>query len=570
MSKKIFFGVVSVSLVIMLICAGLLMGILYDYMGQKLDEQLAEEAVLVEEGWLAGGQDYLANLEAREDVGSRITLLSVDGEVLYDSSYDTHKMENHMQRDEVREALEKGEGFATRISYTLEQDMRYYAKMTADDNIIRISMSHNSRMRLMLDMAGMLIFVLAMLLLLGAAISYRVARAIVKPINDIDLDRPEVTAGYDELQPLLHRITVQNENIRKQMERLRKSREEFNIITENMNEGLLIIDKDAEILTYNAGALRMLGVASVKETDDNGKISQESEKVEGSVLKLNRSMQFRKAVSEALSGQNTQTIIEGSGFAYEVIAGPVKDGKGISGAVLILIDVTERERGERMRREFTSNVSHELKTPLTSIYGVSDMLAAGMVKDEDVKGFAKTIKEESGRLITLIDDILRLSQLDENTMPNDMEMADVWEITRQVTERLRGKAEESGIRLEAVCEGEKNSTKIKGADYIVDEIVFNLCENAIKYNKPGGSVNVTVRFEGAKCVLSVSDTGIGIPKAEQERVFERFYRVDKSHSKKIGGTGLGLSIVKHGVSHLGGKITLESEEGKGTKITVVI
>lgn len=570
MSKKIFFGVVSVSLVIMLICAGLLMGILYDYMGQKLDEQLADEAVLVEEGWLAGGQAYLDNLEVREDVGSRITLLSVDGEVLYDSSYDTHKMENHMQRDEVREALEKGEGFATRISYTLEQDMRYYAKMTADDNIIRISMSHNSRMRLMLDMAGMLIFVVAMLLLLGAAISYRVARAIVKPINDIDLDRPEVTAGYDELQPLLHRIAVQNENIRKQMERLRKSREEFNIITENMNEGLLIIDKDAEILTYNAGALKMLGMTYAKETDDNGQIRQGTEKVEGSVLKLNRSMQFRKAVSEALSGQNTQTIIEGNGFAYEVIAGPVKDGRGISGAVLILIDVTERERGERMRREFTSNVSHELKTPLTSIYGVSDMLAAGMVKAEDVKGFAKTIKEESGRLITLIDDILRLSQLDENTIPNDMETADVWEITRQVTERLRGKAEESGIRLEAVCEGEKNSTKIKGADYIVDEIVFNLCENAIKYNKPGGSVNVTVRTEGAKCILSVSDTGIGIPKAEQERVFERFYRVDKSHSKKIGGTGLGLSIVKHGVSHLGGKITLESEEGKGTTITIVL
>lgn len=570
MSKKIFFGVVSVSLVIMLICAGLLMGILYDYMGQKLDEQLADEAVLVEEGWLAGGQAYLDNLEVREDVGSRITLLSVDGEVLYDSSYDTHKMENHMQRDEVREALEKGEGFATRISYTLEQDMRYYAKMTADDNIIRISMSHNSRMRLMLDMAGMLIFVVAMLLLLGAAISYRVARAIVKPINDIDLDRPEVTAGYDELQPLLHRIAVQNENIRKQMERLRKSREEFNIITENMNEGLLIIDKDAEILTYNAGALKMLGMTYAKETDDNGQIRQGTEKVEGSVLKLNRSMQFRKAVSEALSGQNTQTIIEGNGFAYEVIAGPVKDGRGISGAVLILIDVTERERGERMRREFTSNVSHELKTPLTSIYGVSDMLAAGMVKAEDVKGFAKTIKEESGRLITLIDDILRLSQLDENTIPNDMETADVWEITRQVTERLRGKAEESGIRLEAVCEGEKNSTKIKGADYIVDEIVFNLCENAIKYNKPGGSVNVTVRTEGAKCILSVSDTGIGIPKTEQERVFERFYRVDKSHSKKIGGTGLGLSIVKHGVSHLGGKITLESEEGKGTTITIVL
>lgn len=566
MTRKIFFGVVSVSLVIMLICAGLLMGIHYDYLGQKLDEQLADEAVLVEEGWLAGGEAYLSKLEAREDVGSRITLLSKDGEVLYDSSYDTHRMENHMQRDEVREALAAGEGFATRISYTLEQDMRYYAKTTADGNIIRISMSHNSRMRLMLDMSARLIFVLAILLLMGAAISYQVARAIVKPINDIDLDRPEA-AGYDELQPLLRRIAVQNENIRKQIERLRKSREEFNIITENMNEGLLIIDKEAEILTYNAAAVRMLRtLASGAAEADEEQLPAEG--LEGSVLKLNRSLQFRRAIEEALNGQSSQGYIERNGVTCEIIAGPVKESRQISGAVIILMDVTEREKGERMRREFTSNVSHELKTPLTSIYGVSDMLAAGLVKPEDVAGFAESIKEESARLITLIDDILRLSELDEGKLPERGETADIWEITRQVSARLQGKAAENGVELLCLLGEKKNSTLIQGAAYIADEIVYNLCENAIKYNKPGGSVQMSLCEQAGICTLTVSDTGIGIPKSEQERVFERFYRVDKSHSKKIGGTGLGLSIVKHGVSRLGGSISLQSEEGVGTSVSV--
>lgn len=556
MSKKIFIGVVSVSLVTMLICAGLLLGILYDYMGVKLDEQLADEAVLVEEGWLAGGEEYLNSLEERTDVGSRITLLSTDGEVLYDSAYDTHKMENHMQRDEVREALAEGEGFATRVSYTLEQDMRYYAKMTEDGNIIRISMSHNSRMRLLLDTSTTMIFVLAILLLLGAAISYKIAKAIVKPINDIKLDKPDIGASYEELKPLLHRISVQNESIRVQMEKLRKSREEFNIITENMNEGFLIIDKDAEVLTYNSGALKMLGAAQTSV-------------VEGSVLKLNRSQPFRKAVSEALEGQSSQAYIEGNGFTYEVIASPVKDGREVNGAVLVLMDVTEREHGERMRREFTSNVSHELKTPLTSIYGVSDMLAAGMVKAEDVKDFAASIKTESARLITLIDDLLRLSRLDESVGVQESGTVDLWEITRAVAERLESKADENGVELCISYDGEIGAGKIRGDSYIADEIVYNLCENAIKYNRRGGHVDMTVRVEAEKCVLTVADTGIGIPTEDKERVFERFFRVDKSHSKKIGGTGLGLSIVKHAVGHLGGTILLESEENIGTTVTVV-
>lgn len=556
MTKKIFTGVISVSLIIMLVCVGLVMGIMYDYMGQKLDDQLKAEAVLVEEGWKTGGQEYLDQLEQQRNMKSRVTVLSANGNVLYDSAADSSKMENHMQREEVKEALAEGEGYATRTSYTLSADMRYYAKKMDDGSIVRIAISHNSQMKLLLDTSGMIILTLAVLVALSGIISYRVAKAIIKPINDIDLDNPDITETYDELGPLLHRIHQQNTSIRIQMANLRKAREEFNIITENMNEGLLIIDKDTEILSYNPEALRMLR----RGGDD----IYQADFTEGSVFRLNRSEPLRNAVNAALSGKSKRQYMESGGQTYEIIANPVKDEHQITGAILIIMDVTERERGERLRREFTSNVSHELKTPLTSIYGVSDMLQSGLVKDEDIKDFAGTIKKESSRLISLIDDIIRLSQLDENTILQEMETVDLWEITQQAVMRLSGKAEENQVDVR--CAGVQ--TGIKGVEYIVDEIVYNLCENAIKYNKKGGEVKITVRKEGGKSILTVADTGIGIPKEDQARVFERFYRVDKSHSRKIGGTGLGLSIVKHAVSYLGGEIFLESVEGEGTTITV--
>ena len=575
MTKKIFTGVISVSLIIMLVCVGLVMGIMYDYMGQKLDDQLAAEAILVEDGWKTGGQDYLDELEQQRNMKSRVTVLSPDGKVLYDSAADSSKMENHMQREEVKKALAEGEGYATRTSYTLSADMRYYAKKMDDGSIVRIAISHNSQMRLLLDTSGMIILTLAVLVALSGIISYRVAKAIIKPINDIDLDNPDITETYDELGPLLHRIHQQNTSIRIQMANLRKAREEFNIITENMSEGLLIIGKDTEILSYNPGALRMLrrgedAVAEIPaesvspDTPGNSSTFAEKDRTEGSVFRLNRSEPFRNAVNAALSGKSLRQYMESAGETYEIIANPVKEDRQVTGAILILMDVTERERGECLRREFTSNVSHELKTPLTSIYGVSDMLQSGLVKDEDVKDFAGTIKKESSRLISLIDDIIRLSQLDENTIPQEMETVDLWEITQQAAMRLSGKAEENQVTVR--CAGVQAS--IRGVEYIVDEIVYNLCENAIKYNKKGGDVKVTVRREGGKSILTVVDNGIGIPKEDQDRVFERFYRVDKSHSRKIGGTGLGLSIVKHAVSYLGGEIFLESVEGEGTTVTV--
>ena len=551
MTKKILAGVIGVSLVIMLVCVGLVMGIMYDYMGEKIDEQMASEAILAEEAWLTGGEAFLDRMEDRPDIKSRITLIDSGGQVLYDSVADQSTMENHMEREEVKEALTEGVGKASRTSYTLAEDTRYYAKKTADGNIVRISTSHYSQLGLLLDTFGMIIITVAVLIILSVFISYRVARAIIKPINDIDLDNPDISENYEELGPLLHRIHQQNNSIKRQMEKLRQSREEFNIITKNMSEGLIIIDKDTEILTYNRSATEMLGGGDGRQ-------------IEGSVLKLNRSEPFRKAVSEALEGNNSQVYLTEGEATYEIISNPVREEEEVTGAILIVMDVTEREKGEKLRREFTSNVSHELKTPLTSIYGVSDMLASGMVKDEDVAGFAGTIKEESARLISLIDDIIKLSRLDESTVPQETEIIDVFGSARDVVSRLSGKASENDIELSFSGE----PSEIKGVQHILDEIVYNICENAIKYNRPGGFVKVSVRNEGSESLITVADNGIGIPKADRERVFERFYRVDKSHSKQIGGTGLGLSIVKHGVIYLGGKINLESEEGVGTVITV--
>ena len=551
MTKKILAGVIGVSLVIMLVCVGLVMGIMYDYMGEKIDEQMASEAILAEEAWLTGGEAFLDRMEDRPDIKSRITLIDSQGKVLYDSVADQSSMENHMEREEVKEALTEGAGKASRTSYTLAEDTRYYAKKTADGNIVRISTSHYSQLGLLLDTFGMIIITVAVLIMLSVFISYRVARAIIKPINDIDLDNPDINENYEELGPLLHRIHQQNNRIKRQMEKLRKSREEFNIITKNMSEGLIIIDKDTEILTYNRSATEMLGGGDGRQ-------------IEGSVLKLNRSEPFRKAVSEALEGNNSQVYLTEGEATYEIISNPVREEEEVTGAILIVMDVTEREKGEKLRREFTSNVSHELKTPLTSIYGVSDMLASGMVKAEDVAGFAGTIKEESARLISLIDDIIKLSRMDESTVPQETEIIDVCGSARDVVSRLSGKASENDIELSFSGE----PSEIKGVQHILDEIVYNICENAIKYNRPGGFVKVSVRNEGSESLITVADNGIGIPKTDRERVFERFYRVDKSHSKQIGGTGLGLSIVKHGVIYLGGKINLESEEGVGTVITV--
>jgi len=548
MTKRIFIGIVLVALVSMLAGTGLVMGVVYDYLGEKIDDELYDQAQMVQEAIALQGDKYLDTLKNNTNLDSRVTVVAPDGEVIFDSKADPASMQNHIGREEIDEALLTGEGYAVRNSSTISKDTRYYAVKMADGNILRIASEHYSQLALTFDTFGVVIVIIAVLFGFGIIISARITRGIIKPINDINLDSPEIPEGYNELAPLLQRISQQNKKIRGQMANLKKQQNEFNIITQNMSEGLLIIDKEMEILTYNKSALELLDAADCNQS--------------GSVLKLNRSEAFRNSVEEALGGIHHREMLTVGETICEIIANPVLDKGKVTGAVLLIIDVTEKEKGEHLRREFTSNVSHELKTPLTSIYGVSDMLTTGLVKHEDVAGFAGTIKEESARLISLIEDIIKLSQLDEESIPHQKHPIDIFGVARDVVRRLESKAKRENVTVNL----SGDSVNIMGIESVVDEILYNLCENAIKYNKPEGTVDVTVNRIGEECIVKVEDTGIGIPKADLGRVFERFYRVDKSHSKATGGTGLGLSIVKHAVSYLDGTIDIESVENVGTRI----
>lgn len=558
MTKKIFTGIITVALVIMICCAGLIMGVMYDYLGTQIYLDLENEARLVAAGMELDQETFLSDMETAQELSMRVTLIDFDGVVLYDSHADENIMENHLEREEIQEALVKGEGRAVRESETMASETRYYAMKLENGTILRVSTDHYSQLGLILDTFGMIIVIVAVLFALAMAISHNITKHIVQPINDIDLNNPDIKESYEELSPLLHRINQQNIKINRQMENLRRRQEEFNIITENMSEGLVIIGKDREVLTYNRSALQILGAEKNARSAYIGDHSGEN------VLLLNRSEPFRRSVEEALQGTHSNQYMVIGGETYEILASPVMSKNKINGAVLIIMDVTEREVGERLRREFTSNVSHELKTPLTSIYGVSDMLASGLVKPEDVGRFAGTIKEESSRLISLIDDIMQLSRLDENSVKKEKEDVDLYLVAQDVLGRLKRKADQAGVSLQM----EGSTTVVCGIDYIIDEIVYNLCENAIKYNRPGGKVTVFAGTELGTAVLRVTDTGIGIPKEDLDRVFERFYRVDKSHNRQIPGTGLGLSIVKHGVAYHNGSLSLESSEGVGTTITV--
>ena len=550
MTKRIFTGIILVSLVTMLACTGLVMGVMYDYLGEKIDDELRDEAKMVEVAIENEGVEYLKRVGEASNIDSRITLIKSSGEVLFDSEANSDEMSSHIEREEVKEALADGEGYAVRHSNTMAQDTRYYALKMDNGDILRLSSSHYSQVALILDTFGMVLVIVVVLVALGAVISARITRGIIKPINDIDLDSPDIRENYEEIVPLLHRIHQQNSKIRRQMENLKKQQNEFRIITENMAEGLIIIDKDMEILTYNSSAIRML------EAEAAGKSE--------TVLRLNRSEAFRRAVTESLAGNYCLTTLLLHEAICEIFAYPVYVSGKVTGAILIILDITEKERGEKLRREYPTNVSHELKTPLTSIYGVSDMLSGDLVKPEDVKGFALTIKEESARLISLIEDIIKLSQLDENTVPDEQEEIDVLGSAEDVARRLRAKADEARVTVNV----SGSHVSIMGAETILEEIIYNLCDNAIKYNKEGGTVEISVKQIGDECLLTVKDSGIGIPKSDLKRVFERFYRVDKSHSKATGGTGLGLSIVKHAAAYLGGELDIDSTEGEGTEINI--
>lgn len=548
MIKKTFRSMFILILCMVLVCVGLIMGVLYNYFEKQYSTELVNEATYVGQGVELEGKDYLESLNKKN---IRITWIDSDGTVLYDNQADASKMENHADRVEVQEAMQKESGSSIRYSSTLSEKTMYYALHLSDDTVIRLANTYRSPVSITLGMLQPIVAIIVIALAFSGWMSYRLSKRIVKPINEIDLEHPEDAKAYDELSPFLHRIEQQNRQIRKQIQELKRQRTEFSAITENMSEGFVVVDTKQNVLSYNSSALKLLGIPSVEENKN--------------VLQLNRSESFQDALHMALKGEHAQRMMEHNNRSYQLFANPVFQDDVVSGAVMVIMDVTEKEQRDALRREFTANVSHELKTPLTSISGTAEIMTQGLVKAEDIPHFAGNIYKEAQRLITLVGDIINLSKLEETDFEQQKELVDLSEIVEEVVTTLHDEAQKKKISFLVQTE----SCQILGIPSILNEIVYNLCDNAIKYNKENGEVIVKVRKKDKRVELSVKDTGIGIPYEEQQRVFERFYRVDKSHSKEIGGTGLGLSIVKHGVMCHNAELKLESEPGEGSCFKVL-
>ena len=548
MTAKLFRTSMAVAVSVMALSIALFMGMLYQYFSDQMMAELESETWLVSRGVELEGMDYLNGLHTT----SRVTWVAADGTVLYDNEADASTMENHADREEIREALTSETGTAQRFSSTLSEQTLYVTQRLSDGTVIRLASAQKTVGLLLISMIQPILIILVLSLLLSAVLASRLSKGLIKPILSLDLEHPEDCETYDELTPLLSRLKRQNDTIQQQMNLLKQRQTEFATLTDNMSEGFLLLDRQGHVLSHNSGALRLLGV--------------EEPEGEVNVLVLNREEPFRQAVDEALSGKRSQQMLHLNGRYCKLLANPVlADGKP-AGAVLVLLDVTEQEQRDELRREFTANVSHELKTPLTSISGIAEIMQSGMVKPEDIQSFAGDIYQEAQRLIALVEDIIRLSRLDEGAESLEREPVNLLSIAQDVARRLDSAAQKAGVTLKVMG----LSVEVRGIPSVLDEMVYNLCDNAIKYNHPGGTVNVTVApADDGSAEVTVEDTGIGIPVEDQSRVFERFYRVDKSHSKEIGGTGLGLSIVKHGASLHGAQIHMDSQVGRGTSVQLL-
>ena len=546
MTARIFRSIFLVATAVLLACFILIFGMLYEHLGQQIQAELQTEAIYIAQGLAQSGMEYFNGLRGT----NRITWVAADGTVLYDSDSEAAAMENHADREEIQEALTGGSGESTRYSTTFDERRIYFATRLSDGTVLRVSSAQHSVWVLIMGLLSPVIMIFVLAAILSGVLASALSKRILRPVNAIDLEHPEQSEVYEELSPLLSKIYNQNRVIDSQIEELQRKQAEFTAITENMSEGFLVIDDHTDLLSYNSGALRLLGA--------------EAGLSRRSVLALNRSEGFRKAVELSLSGEHCEQLFEREGRYLQIIANPVYHEEHVAGAGLVILDITEKHARESMRREFTANVSHELKTPLTSISGTAEIIKNGFVKPEDIPHFAGNIYDEAQRLITLIGDIMRLSQLDEDSVPFEKGPVDLYELASSVLCRLEAAAGKRGISL--TLSGEHAT--VNGVSQVLDEMVFNLCDNAVKYSRENGHVRVFVSEENGHVALRVEDDGIGIPAADQARVFERFYRVDKSHSKEIGGTGLGLSIVKHGAAFHNARVALESELGKGTTVTV--
>lgn len=546
MTKRIFRATLLVGVAVLIASLALVMGVLYSYFGRVQESQLRDELSLAAVGVEKNGTDYLAELHSDQ---YRITWLRADGVVIYDTQADAETMENHAQRQEVRQALATGEGESSRYSSTLLQKTVYYARLLPDGTVLRLSAVRVTAGVLILNMLQPILLVLAAALILSGVLAGRLARRITEPLNRLDLEHPLENDTYEELAPLLRRMEHQRRQIDQQMGELRQRSEEFDQITGSMNEGLVLLDEAGTILSINPAARRLLDA-------DGDCVGQD-------FLTVDRDVTMSDALRQAAEQGHSEFRGERNGREYQFDVTRIQTEGRTAGTVLLVFDVTERAFAERNRREFTANVSHELKTPLQGIIGSAELLENGMVKQEDVPRFVGHIRAEAQRLVTLIGDIIRLSQLDEGE-PMPTESVELLAVAREAAENLRSAAEAKRVTVDVTGQ----PASVSGVRRLLYEIVFNLCDNAIKYNNEGGRVEVEVACEGGTAAVTVRDTGIGIPPEHQSRVFERFYRVDKSHSKASGGTGLGLSIVKHAVQYHHGAIQLKSEVGKGTEIRV--
>ena len=550
MKRKIFLNMSYIALITVVCTTVFLSVVAYGrYMSQ------VKEGIQNEAGYMAESLNQHENqsLDAYKDITiSRITLIAADGKVLYDSTGKEKSMSNHRNRKEFKEAEKNGAGESTRISKTLKKQTYYYAVKLSDGSVLRLSRETQTIFNQVEGVLPVLILMMAVGFVLALALSRLLTGRIIEPINRINLEHPEDENTYDELSPLLVRIHRQNEAIKEKIREIKEKQIEFTTITENMSEGFLILNDKSVVLSYNTSALRILDIREDQCSNQN-------------VLSINRSHEFRRAVEAALNGEAFEEVMEFRERKYLLMANPVTVSGAVKGAVLMMIDVTEKEEREELRKEFSANVSHELKTPLTTISGYAELMKDGLVKQEDVGRFSEKIYTEARRLISMIEGIIKLSRLDENQIIQEKEEVDLYQLALEIKNSLSMKAAEEGIDIQVLG----SPCKVSGVRQILYEMLYNLMENAVKYNDRGGHVFVTAAVMEGRAAVIVEDDGIGIPPEDADRIFERFYRGDKSHSSEREGTGLGLSIVKHGAKYHGAKIEVESEVGRGTKIAVI-
>ena len=546
MTRKIFRSILVVASSVLLVSLLVVTVVLYSQFVNTESDRLGSELTLAVRGVEMNGEDYLNGLASND---YRITWVGADGTVLYDTEAAASEMDDHSGREEIAKALKTGFGESQRYSDTLTKTMLYNARRLSDGTVLRLAVGVDSIFALLLDILIPMLVIFVIAAIVSMIVARSMAKRIVDPINRLDLEQPENNEAYDELSPLLGRIERQHRQITEQMNMLRQRADEFAQITESMSEGLVLLDQSGMVLSINSAAKKIFRIESSLDHEN--------------FLSVDRSVGMNHAVNNALEGNKGEIRAEHNGSEYHFIVNPIRSDERIIGVVILGFDISDRVFAERNRQEFTANVSHELKTPLQSIIGYTELLQNDLAAPEDRPRFVSMIRREAGRLVNLINDIIHLSQLDENVVQLN-ESIDVVEVAKEAADALKAFADARGVFISV----DGTSSIVEGVRQYIYEILYNLCDNAIRYNKPGGAVNISIRQQCDGTEITVSDTGIGIAPEHHARIFERFYRVDKSHSKASGGTGLGLSIVKHAVQYHGGKISIESTLGHGTTMKV--